>query len=850
MTTAFHDHVYLKYQVHNSLFLTLPFGDILQTGTLLPLLGMESEKRLEAGRNPRQIIEAFFEEHLPGTDAKARNDALFAFIKYVERQVVLFDAVEDAAFSHVHNLDGRGTLTNLFARVEMRNKLPQLKNKLEDYSLRVVLTAHPTQFYPGRVLSIISDLDRAIRDNDITSINEILLQLGKTPIVQKEKPTPYTEAVRLIWFLENVFYEAIGSMLTGLRKGLGQALEDLPLEQLVRIGFWPGGDRDGNPFVDVETTLQVARRLKRTVMICYFRDVRKLIRKLTFKNVYSRIQVVSSKLSAAIGDPEKGFNSAEELLNELLEIRKELMKQELEHFTGYLDYLIARVRIFGFHFATIDIRQDSSVHDAVFEIIAERFVWGNKDGWAPLTEKQKLEILSEQTPDLEKLEFDNPVYQDVILSIIAMRDIVAENGERACQRYIISNTQSNLHIMQVFYLMRWVLGETPFDVVPLFETIDDLAAAPEIMQRLYSDKHYSPHLEARGKVQPIMLGFSDGTKDGGYMRANWSIFKAKEEITRVSREQGIQVVFFDGRGGPPARGGGKSHRFYASLGSTIEDREVQLTIQGQTISSNFGTVISARYNLEQMFTAGLANSLFPGDIREVDDYARKIITEIAETSYDAYKAFKNDPDFLPYLEQLGTLPYYAMTNIGSRPVKRSGSKELTLQSLRAIPFVGSWNQMKQNVPGFYGVGTALQQIKSRDDLDLIKKLYKDTLFFKTLIDNSMMSLSKSYFPLTQYLKDHPKFGRIWKQIYEEYTLTKSLLLEITGEKELLERAPDSRDSIWLRERLVLPVLVIQQYALQMSRELEEKGQDDEAVVFHTMVMRTMFAIINAGRNSA
>ena len=325
----------------------------------------------------------------------------------------------------------------------------------------------------------------------------------------------------------------------------------------------------------------------------------------------------------------------------------------------------------------------------------------------------------------------------------------------------------------------------------------------------------------------------------------------RKRSPRVSREHGIQVVFFDGRGGPPARGGGKSHRFYASLGSGIEDKEVQLTVQGQTISSNFGTVQSARYNLEELFTAGMENSVFKGDIGDISSEGREVINQLAESSYASYRALKQDDDFLPYLEQLGTLPYYGMTNIGSRPVKRSGSSKLTLSSLRAIPFVGSWHQMKQNVPGFYGFGTALDAFKQRGELDKVKKLYRESLFFHTLVDNSMMSLCKTYFPLTQYLQND---RRLWQPLGSAST-TNSYSHAISSWRSQVNLNSSRMhqtvmDSIKLREQLVLPVLTIQQYALQKSRELEAVGDSEGAGVYHTMVMRTMYAIINAGRNSA
>ena len=286
------------------------------------------------------------------------------------------------------------------------------------------------------------------------------------------------------------------------------------------------------------------------------------------------------------------------------------------------------------------------------------------------------------------------------------------------------------------------------DIIPLFETVDDLINAADVMRTLYTNEAYKSHLKQRKNKQTIMLGFSDGTKDGGYLMANWSIFKAKENLTKISREFGIKVIFFDGRGGPPARGGGKTHQFYASLGPTIEDEEIQLTVQGQTISSNFGTLDSSQYNMEQLLSAGISNELFSNANNSMTKSNVTIMNDLANTSYKAYVDFKNHPKFISYLENMSTLKYYAKTNIGSRPSKRSKSKGLNFSDLRAIPFVGSWSQLKQNVPGFYGVGTALKKYEENGEFEKIQQFYNNSDFIKALIGNSMMALSKSFFELT------------------------------------------------------------------------------------------------------
>ncbi|MEM1001403.1 MAG: phosphoenolpyruvate carboxylase, partial [Bacteroidota bacterium] len=349
----------------------------------------------------------------------------------------------------------------------------------------------------------------------------------------------------------------------------------------------------------------------------------------------------------------------------------------------------------------------------------------------------------------------------------------------------------------------------------------------------------------------IMLGFSDGTKDGGYLMANWAIFQAKEALTAMSRKYGIEVIFFDGRGGPPARGGGKTHQFYASLGPTISNKDIQLTIQGQTISSNFGTLESSQYNMEQLISAGIYNRYNNLNLA-MSEEDTVVMNDLAAISYSAYVAFKDHPKFLDYLQQMSTLKYYAKTNIGSRPSKRGKSTELVFTDLRAIPFVGSWSQLKQNVPGFFGVGTALKVYEDKGEFDKVVKLYENSNFFKTLIENSMMALTKSFFDLTRYMSKDPDFGEFWNLIYKEFETSKRLILKLTSYDELMENQPVSKASIEVRETIVLPLLTIQQFALKKLQELEKESPKDEEqiAIFEKMVTRSLFGNINASRNSA
>ena len=852
----FNQNVLSKYHIYNSVFITLPFDAIDNTGVLLPLFSEVCDAGFKKNWSPKQIVDFFAEKYLDNMSEEHKIDLLFRFIQYIERQIVLFDAIEDAAFPIVNNLEGRGSLRDVKEKSDAKGNADELIAFLENFNVRTVLTAHPTQFYPGSVLGIITDLTEAIRLNNLIEIKQLLAQLGKTPFIKKVKPTPFDEAVSLIWYLENVFYQTIGEMMQYLQKNF---FDDNSIENpIINLGFWPGGDRDGNPFVTPEITEKVADRLRTSILKCYYFDIRNLKRKLTFNEVDNIIASVEYKLYRSVFYSQgELLISQQELINDLNIIKQIIINEHQSLYLDEINLLLQKINQFGFHFASLDIRQNSRIHNQVFDdIIAflkrEKAVYF-PDDFESMSEVDKMQLISNLHFDVTHHPFENEMTRSTLETIRLMREIQNNNGEKSCNRYIISNNESALNVIETFAMFHLVGWENPtVDIVPLFESVEDLQKAHLIMEQLYKNEAYRNHLQQRKDKQTVMLGFSDGTKDGGYLMANWSIFKAKETITKISREYGIKVIFFDGRGGPPARGGGKTHKFYASLGSTIENQEIQVTVQGQTISSNFGTIDSCRYNLENLLSAGVANQIFNKDENNLSENDKIIIDKLAELGYEKYINFKNHPKFIPYLEQISTLKYYAKTNIGSRPSKRNASEKLNFADLRAIPFVGSWSQLKQNVPGFYGVGTALKHFEDINQWDKVQNLYDDSLFFRTLLENTAMSLAKCFFPLTAYLKDDEEFGAFWQIIYDEFLETKRLLLKIAGHKELMENYPDGKASIAMREQIVMPLLAIQQYASSQINAMKKNKAIDEklASVYEKLVIRSLFGNTNASRNSA
>ncbi|MCX7553377.1 phosphoenolpyruvate carboxylase [Marinicella sp. S1101] len=840
-----------KFQIYNGLFLNLPFDAVTHTGMLLPLLSKACVQGFEKNLSPQQILTAFIEQHIQITHEDELISVLFRFIQYIERQIVLYDSVEESAFTENHDLNGQGSVPFLAKQADYQDKKPELKKALETYAVRVVLTAHPTQFYPGPVLGIMTDLSDSIAKNDTAFVEQLLQQLGKTPLFNKQKPTPFDEALSLIWYLENVFYTTTKTILKRIKDHVFNG-DSLPDNTLIELGFWPGGDRDGNPFVNTQTTLDVAARLRSSILKCYHQDVRDLKRRLTFPGIDLLLEAVEHKLyDAAFLNRQSDTFNQQSLIADLEAIRQQVLDKHQGLFVDAIEALIQQVKTFGFYFAGLDVRQDSRIHHQVMQDVATE-TQALSANYHQLAVNEQISALKNINLAIEFESLDSALAKDTLSCVKEIQTIQQLNGEAGANRYIISNCQSALNVHEVlafFTLAGWRKDQTKVDVVPLFETIDDLMAAPQVMQQLFEDETYHAHLQQRGMQQTIMLGFSDGTKDGGYLAANWAIVQAKEALSVIADAHDIKVIFFDGRGGPPARGGGETHKFYASQSNDIANHATQLTIQGQTISANFGNQDSAQYNLEQLLSAGLSSHIKDHN-QGWDDDSKALLQELADVSLTHYTAFKQHPKFVPYLEKISTLKYYGQTNVGSRPTKRSKGEGLVFEDLRAIPFVGAWSQLKQNVLGYYGMGEALNKMLAAGRLAELQKLYAHSGYFKALVDNSMMSICKSFMPLTAYLQEDEEFGAFWLQIFQEFTSTESGIKKVAQVETLLADSPVRKQSIQTRESIVLPLLTIQQFSLQKINQLQASGGDEDLIkVYEKLVIRSLYGNINASRNS-
>ncbi|MGA0273366.1 MAG: phosphoenolpyruvate carboxylase, partial [Flavobacteriaceae bacterium] len=366
----FNEKILSRFHIYNSLFLTLPFETIKRTSLLLPLFADHCQQQFELKKNPNEIVTSFFQQFAPQLSDSEQRDLLFHFIQYIERQVVLFDAIEDAGFSYVNNMHGRGTLRNIKEEAQKKRLTQSLTDYIKRFKVRIVLTAHPTQFYPDNVLVIINELSNAIAQDDLDRIQKLLVQLGKTPFYKKEKPTPFDEAVSLIWFLENVFYHSASTIYNYIADHIVDS-EQLN-NAIFDFGFWPGGDRDGNPYVTPEITLQTAKRLRFSILRNYYRDLRRLKRKLTFPGVEERVVALEQAVFNALFYPDRNTDfSLDYIKAEMKEIQIQITKLHKGLYLEDVKDMIHKIELFGFHFASLDIRQDSRVHRSVFnEIIS------------------------------------------------------------------------------------------------------------------------------------------------------------------------------------------------------------------------------------------------------------------------------------------------------------------------------------------------------------------------------------------------------------------------------------------------------------------------------------------------
>ncbi|WP_203287461.1 phosphoenolpyruvate carboxylase [Metabacillus sp. cB07] len=779
-----------------------------------------------------------------------------------------------------------------------------IQQLLKTLSLELIITAHPTEATRRSVLEIhkriaglLHSLDQPIHTEreraelEDRLFNEVVI-LWQTDELRDRKPTVMDEVANGLYYFDETLFEVLPQIHQELELCLSKNYpgQEWHVPNFLRFGSWIGGDRDGNPNVTPEITWKTLTK-QRALALRKYRESLKVLRKRLSQS--TKRVAVSDELLASVQEEtpllSKGerwqveheiyrckltimlkkldqqqafcYRSSDQLLQDLKMIQQSVL---LHHPKGYelksLQKLIRQVELFGFHLATLDIRNHSGEHEAA---IKEIFHSVNlAEDYSSLPEEKKMQLLQDVLQDPRPLVSFKENYsketQDVLDVFHMIRRAHKEFGTRSIEVYLISMTQSASDLLEVMVLAKEAgiyrlhpdgRIESRLNVAPLLETIDDLVAGPKIMEQLFQLDFYQKHLSEQNNLQEIMLGYSDGSKDGGTLTANWKLYKAQQEIHDMAKHYNVRLKFFHGRGGSLGRGGGPLNRSLLSQPAETLGDGVKITEQGEVLSSRYGLYDIAYRSLEQAASTLITAAAHVSTEAEQSNIRtgewEKEMDEISSVSLSKYQelVFK-DPDFLTYFKEATPLPELGALNIGSRPMSRKGSERF--EDLRAIPWVFAWTQSRQLLPAWYAAGTGL----SEGNLDNLKQMYKKWPFFRSTIDNLQMALLKAdLMAAREYLamvENKHAAERIFNDIETEYVQTKKALLAITGQNELMDHIPNIQESVRLRNPYVDPLSFLQVDVISKLRKTDEESDAGELL---SEVLLTINGIAAGLRNT-
>ena len=752
------------------------------------------------------------------------------------------------------------------------------KNILENINVVPVLTAHPTQVQRKTVLDLTEKLHTLLRKHrDVknglinerkwkNAIQKHIEILTQSDIIREKKLKVANEITNVLEYYNLSFIKAVAKLMTEYKLLLEENNIELKNETPITMGMWIGGDRDGNPFVTAETLNLSAMKQCELITTYYIEKLNSLYRTFSMsshvtkgskeleelanrssdtseyreKELYRKaISYIKEKLENTreylLQDKEleDKYFTADEFIDDLTIIEKSLLENKGEILvTGEFEELLNVVKIFGFYLASIDMRQDSSVYEAsVAELLSSANI--EKD-YSSLSEEEKCELLLKQLkedPRPLSINDENKQSEELRKELAIFRTarkLKDKLGDNVIKQNIISHTTSVSDLLELAIMLKEVgLVGSDFarlQLVPLFETIEDLENSYEVMDKYLSLDIVKKWVRDNRSYQEIMLGYSDSNKDGGYLSSGWSLYKAQQELSSLGEKHNIKVTFFHGRGGTVGRGGGPSYDAIISqpLGS-VQDR-IRLTEQGEIIAAKYGNSDAAYYNLEALFSAVIQRmntDKINTDIRDIPEI-QIIMDEIVEDSYNKYRelVFKN-PNFYNYFFEATPIKEISSLNIGSRPASR---KKITdIGGLRAIPWVFSWSQSRIMLPGWYGVGTAFSNYINKDkgNIEKLRKMYKEWPFFTSLLSNVDMVMAKSDMDIAREyanLCKEEETKKVYEEILREWNLTKQVVLEISEHKEFLEDNTYLTRSLENRLQYFNTLNLIQLELIKRSRE--------------------------------
>lgn len=794
----------------------------------------------------------------------------------------------------------------------------EIQDILNGISLELVMTAHPTEAMRRAILDINKRIavDMMELDNPTLTyrereqlraklLNEIIT-LWQTDELRDRKPTVLDEVRNGLYYIHETLFDVLPAVYQELERCLDKyyPARAWHAPTYLRFGSWIGGDRDGNPSVTSHVTWETLLMHRGMVIRKYVERCKQLFRTLTFsttivkvsdefqasldrdkeqvslKNVPEwlnqrepyriKLTYMVEKLNNVLDDSTKGTHQRYNTVTEFIEDLRIIDRSLRSHFADYaadthVKKLIRQAELFGFHLSTLDVRQHSQEHEnAMTEILAKMKI---VDNYGALSEAEKIELMERLLNDPRPLTSPYIQYSESTKECLDVYRVIFEAqqefGANCITSYLISMTNGASDILEVmlfakevglFYKEQDGSVKCTLQAVPLFETIDDLHIAPDVMKLLFNMPIYREAVESMNNLQEIMLGYSDSNKDGGVVTANWELRVALNDLTAAAQEYDVKLKFFHGRGGALGRGGMPLNRSILAQPPHTIGGGIKITEQGEVLSSRYAMQGIAYRSLEQATSALLQAAMLARspqkDPRE--EKWEESIKSISETALEKYQdLIFRDPDFLTFFKESTPLPEVGELNIGSRPSKRKNSDKF--EDLRAIPWVFAWTQSRYLLPAWYAAGTALQQYYDNkpEKMEELSHMYENFSFFRSLIDNLQMALAKADLVIakeySKMIKDDTIRERIFTCIEKEYHLTSKLILEITKQKEILDNVPVIQESIRLRNPYVDPLSYMQVDLLSELRALREKDNDDPDLLRE--VLLTINGIASGLRNT-
>ncbi len=770
-------------------------------------------------------------------------------------------------------------------------KATDIQNTLNQLYVSPVFTAHPTESRRKTIRQILKRISRLLQEYQsvgtyefekielLEQIKSCIVLLWQTDETRNRRPTVMDEVRNTgLYFFEETLLDVVPSIYDELDKALRDTYpnDNFQIPSFLTYGSWIAGDRDGNPLVTADVTESALQAHLDLALERYEDDVYELYEWLSVsKNraafdpeFESQLQQQLNQLDSQAMKVMDRFNlepyrqklilihrklhatrlsnhqparvanrdvyaSVPEFLSDLRAIFDSLVaNQGFALVRDGLKRLIRRVEVFGFHLATLDVRQHSARHRQAIAEVLDQFEIA--DNYASLEEPQKIELLTEliesKRPLVAGLDFTddaNEVFETVQLIARAQQNL----GDESMSTYIISMTESVSNILEVLLLMKDAALMGKLDIVPLFETVDDLQNAPQTMAALFANTTYRKHLEMRGNRQMIMIGYSDSNKDGGYLRANWMLFTAQRNLATTCKQQGIQLTLFHGRGGSLGRGGGPANRAILAQPSESVAGRIRVTEQGEVVSSRYSSRGIARRHIQQMVHAAICSTGTRPNYPKLNQW-NETMDELSQIAYRKYRELVDHSDFILYFQGATPIELVEHLNIGSRPSRRKPS--LSIDDLRAIPWVFSWTQCRANISSWFGIGSALEQW-CQGDLKKIKTLsemFDQWQFFNTLLKNVHVGLGRADMGIAEWYAQlaDDQAKPLFQTIKNEFELTTRQVLQVTEHQQLLDTEKWLQHSIRVRNPYVDPLNCIQVSLMERYRNHDALTDDDKSEI--------------------